>query len=468
MDPGVDPVSVLASLDLNDGPVFKTPHLSKRAKQASEFGALIDRLSRLFSDQYSDTNPNGIINFGVAENLTVPQEDRVVQTLMQAEMKKFLDYNLNLTDIDFTYGDSVAGSTRIFGALCRLFEKYFNPVTPVLPEHIVTGVGLSAVIDQLTQLLCDEGEAVLIAKPYYNGFDNDISARSKGILVGVDTGDVDPTSPQTLEAFEVTIQELKAKGIVPRAVIVCHPHNPLGFNYPKETLLAYCRFCEKHDLHLLSDEIYALSQFKNTHFEKPVPFVSMLSIDVKKEAGCNPARVHVLYGMSKDWCANGFRIGVFVTQHNPDLRKTFCGIAILMKISSPADTLWSAILNDDEMLDSFVKTNQERLTNTFVYCQKFFEKHNIPIVQPQAAHFIFIDLRKYMRSFDDEGKAIETPEAQEMDLFSSFLKGSLYVAPGGAYHHTVPGWFRFTFCVRRDVLDVGLGRFENVLNKSRN
>lgn len=92
-------------------------------------------------------------------------------------------------------------------------------------------------------------------------------------------------------------------------------------------------------MHLLSDEIYALSQFENDALaparevsrkesmttlhngrggmgEKGIrrreAFVSMLNVDVRKEAGCDPARVHVLYGASKDWGLNGFRIGSFV------------------------------------------------------------------------------------------------------------------------------------------------------------
>jgi aspartate/methionine/tyrosine aminotransferase len=45
--------------------------------------------------------------------------------------------------------------------------------------------------------------------------------------------------------------------------IVCNPQNPLGRTYPRETLLQYARFCEQNDLHLVSDEIYAMSVYDN-------------------------------------------------------------------------------------------------------------------------------------------------------------------------------------------------------------
>jgi 1-aminocyclopropane-1-carboxylate synthase len=193
--------------------------------------------------------------------------------------------------------------------------------------------------------------------PLLDGFDTDIELRSKTRLVGVDVGD-DYASPSSLDAFERAIEKLKEEGVTTRYVMFCNPHNPLGFNYPRETILAYCRFAEKHNLHLISDEIYALSQFANEEVKNPEPFVSVLSIDVLKEAGCNPSRVHVIYGMSKDFSANGLRIGeqfyftsytrlldnfivsgVFVTQHNPKLRMAFMGIGIFTKVSSVAVSL---------------------------------------------------------------------------------------------------------------------------------
>lgn len=45
--------------------------------------------------------------------------------------------------------------------------------------------------------------------------------------------------------------------------MLCSPQNPYGRTYDKETLLAYALFAEKHDLHLISDELYALSVYDN-------------------------------------------------------------------------------------------------------------------------------------------------------------------------------------------------------------
>jgi 1-aminocyclopropane-1-carboxylate synthase len=263
-------------------------------------------------------------------------------------------------------------------------------------------------------------EAIRIIDPsgdaqahHSDGFNIDTTARSRAILHGVDTGPHDPSSPETLEAFERDIAQLRAEGKRVRLLILCNPHNPLGFCYPRETLLAYMRFAERHDLHLLSDEIYALSLFDNPNAAATTPFTSVLAIDPLKEAECNPARIHMAYGMSKDFCSNGlrggecaryihfprwetspysrrqFRIACLVTQHNPALRQGFTTIVLLMRMSSAADQLWSSILDNDVVLDDFVKTNRKRLTETFTLCRNFFIEHKIPFIEPNAAFFIW-------------------------------------------------------------------------------
>ncbi|EIN03876.1 PLP-dependent transferase [Punctularia strigosozonata HHB-11173 SS5] len=429
-----------------------SPTLSKRGARAFEESAHLLGLASFLETQYSNQNPNGVVNFGVAEN-----------TLMQDELKADLNANLQLQDLDFTYGDHMCGSTRIFKGLARLFNRYFKPVSPVEPQHIVTGCGVTALIDQVSHLLGDEGDLMLIARPYYNGFNNDVSLRSRCSMHGVDTGSINPDSPQTLAAFESAMSQLESEGKTACAVVLCNPHNPLGFNYRRETLLAYCRFAEKHDLHLVCDEIYALSQFENEKVADKVPFTSILSVDVKREAGCNPARVHVLYGMSKDFCANGLRVGCLVTQHNPDFRNAFVGTALFMKVSSAADALWSRLLLDDTLLDNFVKTNQARLRATIKYCLDWFEARGVPCNQPTTSHFIWLDLRNYLRDRDNDGNEFATDRERDKDLWLAFLEAGIFVAAGYAYTSTLPGHFRFTFCVRRDVLEVGLKRLESVL-----
>jgi xeroderma pigmentosum group C-complementing protein len=77
-------------------------------------------------------------------------------------------------------------------------------------------------------------------------------------------------------------------------------------------LEALLQFCHKYQIHLISDEVYALSVYDND--DPNSGFVSVLSID-PVPLGVDPALVHVLYGMSKDFAAAGLRLGCLVSQN---------------------------------------------------------------------------------------------------------------------------------------------------------
>ncbi len=102
-----------------------------------------------------------------------------------------------------------------------------------------------------------------------------------------------------------------------RALVITNPHNPFGQCYPPEVLREFHRFCQAHNLHLISDEVYALSTFESP--SALPPFVSALSLlqDVPEndvEGRCfgerspDLARIHVVWSMSKDFGSSGIRM----------------------------------------------------------------------------------------------------------------------------------------------------------------
>jgi aspartate/methionine/tyrosine aminotransferase len=62
-------------------------------------------------------------------------------------------------------------------------------------------------------------------------------------------------------------------------------------------MIEFMRLCQKYQIHLLSDEIYALTTFSSDDVPDSVPFTSLLSID--KSGIIDPALCHVIHGMSK-------------------------------------------------------------------------------------------------------------------------------------------------------------------------
>ncbi|EIW73272.1 hypothetical protein TREMEDRAFT_24846 [Tremella mesenterica DSM 1558] len=429
--------------------IYLGPKLSDRATGGPDAGPLIERFSCLFRDQYDcKANPTGIVSLGVAENF-----------LMEKECLQIFKLGLlnNFLSSDLSYGDSLWGSRRINKALSSFYNEWFDPAEEVMPEHLITGVGCSAVLDQLFYTLMDEGEAILLAAPYYTGFDRDLIGRGRVQLIPVYVPEGDGGfSPSSLDAFEVALAQCEKKGVIVRAVIVCNPQNPLGRTYSRETLLAYAKFCEEKDLHLVSDEIYALSVYDNPHFPHAVPFTSMLSLDVANELGCefDRARLHVVHGMSKDFCANGLRVGALISQNNPLLLRAMANTSMLMKISSPADVIYSSLLTDKEQLHQFIELNRAKLGEAHAYIRNWFEERGVKVADSNAGHFVWVDLGGKLKFRD-------TP--REKRVFQSLLDGGVYIAPGTAYHNKTPGWYRVTFSVSRDNLQVGLAKMERIL-----
>ncbi|GJN90305.1 hypothetical protein Rhopal_003314-T1 [Rhodotorula paludigena] len=320
-----------------------------------------------------------------------------------------LNYN------DFTYGTSLTGSDRLFAALRSLFAARFHARLPVEPAHIIAGAGCGAVLDALCAVLADPGDGILVAKPMYPGFAASFGCRNGVEVVGVDVPEGKENSIEALEAFERTLEECKARGKRIRALVVCNPHNPLGFCYSREVLVEHCRFAEKHNLHLISDEIYALSTF-GSHSR----FTSLLSLDPLAEAGCSPSRLHVVYGASKDFGCNGLRIGVLVSQANPDVHVAIESSALLMKVSSAADMLWSSLLLDDPSLSTFLTLNLSRLRAAYARTVAFLTTHEIPFRPAEAGHFVWVDLTRYLppcgNDMEREGALAERMWAQGLNL----------------------------------------------------
>jgi hypothetical protein len=120
-------------------------------------------------------------------------------------------------------------------------------------------------------------------------------------------------------------------------------------------MIEYMRLCQKYKIHLLSDEIYALTTFPTDDIREPIPFTSLLSIDT--EGIIDPSLCHVIHGMSKvlsllsnisglgsftnlqDFCANGLRFGTLISQSNPILHKAMSIVGYPSLLLLPSSSL---------------------------------------------------------------------------------------------------------------------------------
>ncbi|MCO5590279.1 hypothetical protein L7F22_044248 [Adiantum nelumboides] len=388
-------------------------------------------------------------------------------SLLEPELLAFFGANLRLQPVDLTYGTSLFGSHRLFASLCRHFNlgHTFAPVTPVRPEHLITGPGCGPLLDQLAEHLAEPGDGILVAAPYYNGYDADLACRAQVQCVAVYSSDDDGTGAQNFEGvsalrnFAATKDKWESEhaGQTVRAVLVCSPHNPVGRCYDREALISYGRFAEEHNLHLIFDEPHCTSHTSDPSFH------SALSIDWLREADCDPARIHIIWSASKDFGINGLRVGTIVSQANDELLRALKATAKLYMVSSPADALFCALVDNQCVYDDFIRTNQARMAQAYSVIARWCEFHEISMKQCTAGHFVLVDLTRFLPDHVD-GEPLADLPAREGALWTSFLSHAVCLTPGSNYHCTRYGTFRLTFTLRRIALLEGLSRVEKALN----
>lgn len=75
--------------------------------------------------------------------------------------------------------------------------------------------------------------------------------------------------------------------------MLCNPHSPLGRCYSKKMLEDCAKFCQSRSIHLISNEVFALSSFKSPDLSDALEFASVLSLNLKS-LGCDLERIHVI------------------------------------------------------------------------------------------------------------------------------------------------------------------------------
>uniref|UniRef100_A0A8H7N5C9 Aminotransferase class I/classII large domain-containing protein n=1 Tax=Bionectria ochroleuca TaxID=29856 RepID=A0A8H7N5C9_BIOOC len=214
--------------------------------------------------------------------------------------------------------------------------------------------------------------------------------------------------------------------------------------------MAYMRLCGKWDLHLLVDEIYALSVFENAEMEDAVPFTSVLSLSA--EGLMDPRKIHAQWGFSKDFGATGMRIGCLISQSNPVFLKSLESFSLFNFPSSLADNAAAALLMDEKFTDCYISLYRSRLEESYKYVTRFLKEHGIPYRKPNASLFLMVNLAAVAHVVSDD------------DILALLREEKLYVTSASGYRSETSGWFRLVIAHPQHVLDEGLKRMQRALS----
>ncbi|PKX91311.1 PLP-dependent transferase [Aspergillus novofumigatus IBT 16806] len=265
-----------------------------------------------------------------------------------------------------TYGQGAAGSPLLRRALAKFFNTYFHPHQPVNESEIIIASGVTALIDSIAWCTCRDNERIVVPQPLYNGFPTDMRLRSQGKLL--------PASfmwdNQTYSLDEVF-----------NATAITNSLERTWKNYTesenkttiREALIAIARFCGKHKIHFISDEIYANSVFTNPR-SNATGFTSVLSLNL--DGFIDPKLVHVMYGMSKDFGASGLRLGVLHSR-NADLIQAAYGVNLFSWPSYLAQDMWGRLLEDTNKTRDFLNENKQLLGKAYGIVTEWLRNNSI-------------------------------------------------------------------------------------------
>lgn len=157
-------------------------------------------------------------------------------------------------------------------------------------NEIMVGIGAKHVLYTLFQVILDPEDEVIIPTPYWVSYPEQVKLAG-GVPVHIEG--------TAAASFKVTAEQIaQAVTSKTKAVIINSPGNPTGMLYSKEELAEIAAVCEKHDLWIVSDEIYE----KLIYGEEKHVSIAQISEEAKN-------RTLIINGVSKSHAMTGWRIG---------------------------------------------------------------------------------------------------------------------------------------------------------------
>jgi 1-aminocyclopropane-1-carboxylate synthase len=386
-----------------------------------------------------------------------------------------------------------------------------------LAAEMFLACGAGSVVDQIFYLLASPGDGVLIPAPYYPAFDNDLAVRDGVVPIpvfldledGVDRsaaktaaggsdGDRQKTLSEQLdeaadawEASRRSTNNTTSPQPRVRALLLTNPSNPLGTVLKRKQLLEMARWAHEKGIHLVSDEIYGAMVWgeEDDEEDEEARFVSAWRLlgdgtfarQLEKGVGATAdpqarceALTHVVWGLSKDFCASGLRVGVLLSR-NTGIAAAWGNLSYFAGVGFPLQHSLAAVLSDEAWVESFWRDNRAALRASWEALTQALDEAGIAYVRgAKGAMFCWIDLREgLIVNADDSSDADAATKAgweAERALWRALVRDArVVVTPGEACHAPEPGFFRVCWAwMPRDALPVAVGRIRAVLDARKN
>ena len=305
-------------------------------------------------------------------------------------------------------------------------------------ENVCISVGAKHALFNIASVMLDEGDEIIIPSPYWVTYEAIASyVGAKPVIV----------KTEEKNGFVPKIEELgKAITEKTKMIIINNPSNPTGATYSEDELKEIAKLAEKHDIWIISDEIYEDIVFDGY---KPVSIATLS--DYARE------RTLVVNGVSKTYSMTGWRIGY--TCGDRDV------IAAMSKLQSQSTTNPTSIAQD-AAIEALLgpQDSVERMRVAFEQRRTYIVKalneiEGITCHNPKGAFYVFPNISAFF------GRKINGEEIKNSMDFATKLLETEHVAlvPGIAFG--ADEFVRISFATSMKEIEEGIERLKQFVSK---
>ena len=290
-------------------------------------------------------------------------------------------------------------------------------------DEIIVTCGGSEAIDIALRACINPGDEVIVLEPSYVCYEPDILLAG-GVAVKIKLKNENEFRLTPVELEEAITNKTKI-------LLMNYPNNPTGAIMAKVDLDKIAEVVIKHDLLVISDEIYSELTYSGKH-------CSIGSLPGMKE------RTITINGFSKAYSMTGWRLGYAMgPKAIMDQVKKIHQFVIM---SAPTISQYAgleALKNGDSDIERMKKEYDKRRK----YLLKEFDRLGLPCFEPRGAFYIFPGIRKYGM----------TSEKFATDLLE---KEHVVVVPGTAFGDSGEGFVRISYAYSLVALKEAIKRIE--------
>ena len=326
---------------------------------------------------------------------------------------------------------SNAGLKELKIEISKYLERRFSVSYGYDTEMMIT-VGGSEAIDLAMRAMLDPGDEVLVPQPSYVSY-TPCALLANGVPVVINLKEENE--------FRLTAEELEAS-ITPntKLLVLPFPNNPTGAIMERKDLEAIAEVVEKHDLFVLSDEIYA----ELTYLEGQ-DHVTIASLPGMRE------RTVLINGFSKSYSMTGWRLGYACAPK--EILEQMLKIHQYAIMCAPTTSQYAAV-EAVRNGDGDVAGMREEYNGRRRYLMHRFREMGLKCFEPFGAFYAFPCIQEFGMTSEE----FATRMLQEEKVV---------VVPGTAFGDCGEGFLRISYAYSLDSLKEALDRMEAFLAKLR-